>query len=345
MNERITRKVPKPTALVLAGAVAKGAFEAGVLGALADHAAELPICRIIGTSSGALNGALYALGIRAGEEVKAARSLATLWEQSGSWHNALKLDFKEIIERKGLGTAARIRTLMNEAAKGLRSNAGHAIDLQLVTTRLDGDRGSIGAEAATTYEHVARFRDSDFDSEGHRARMFETALGSAAFPGMFAPVDVRGIGLCIDGGAVNNTPIRRALGDGTVERVIVVTAQPLLVPAQGQGLSGLDLVSHFAQILVNERLYRDLRDAESVNHHLAELDALTMAGVSPEVIAKVKAIFGWKPLELVQIRPPDALPGSAFRAFSNESLRREYILAGREAAAIAIRSLLLADAR
>jgi NTE family protein len=344
MNERITRRVPKPTALILAGAVAKGAFEAGVLGALADHAAEVPICRIIGTSSGALNGALYALGIRAAEEVKAARALATLWEQSGSWHNALKLDLREIIERKGLGTAARIRSLLYEAAKGLRGNAGRPIDLQLILTRLDGDRGSIGVEAATTYEHVARFRDSEFDSEGHRARIFETALGSAAFPGMFAPVDVRGIGLCIDGGAVNNTPIKLALGDGTVERVIVVTAQPLLAREQSQALSGLDLVSHFAQILVNERLYRDLRDAESVNRHLAELEALARDGVSPEVIQKVKAIFGWKPLELVQIRPPDALPGSAFRAFSNGSLRREYILAGREAAEIAIRAALKADA-
>ena len=52
------------SALILAGAVAKAAFQAGALEIIA--AAALPIARVCGTSAGALNAAVYAAGIHAG---------------------------------------------------------------------------------------------------------------------------------------------------------------------------------------------------------------------------------------------------------------------------------------
>src|SRR4051812_37685174 len=42
------------TAVILAGAVAKGAFEAGALGGLAPHAETLRITRFVGASAGSL---------------------------------------------------------------------------------------------------------------------------------------------------------------------------------------------------------------------------------------------------------------------------------------------------
>src|SRR5215468_7254604 len=50
-----------PIAVVLAGAVAKGAFEAGAIRALAD--ADVQVLRVIGASSGALNGTVLAASV------------------------------------------------------------------------------------------------------------------------------------------------------------------------------------------------------------------------------------------------------------------------------------------
>jgi NTE family protein len=177
---------------------------------------------------------------------------------------------------------------------------------------------------------VAEFADQDFDSDQGRDRIFRTALGSAAFPALFTPVDVPGVGLCVDGGAVNNTPIKHAIKGGA-ERIIVVTPEPMKIPAP-EPLGGVNLISQLAELLINERLYRDLHDAGSVNGYLRQLDALALGGVSPDAIQKVKDVFGWAPLEVVQIRPPELLDGSVFSAFSSAAQMKGYIEAGREAA-------------
>ncbi|HKO89964.1 MAG TPA: patatin-like phospholipase family protein, partial [Polyangiaceae bacterium] len=214
-----------------------------------------------------------------------------------------------------------------------------SIDLELVLTVLKGEAGDIAGTPATTFEHVARFADDQFDTQQGRAEVFATALGSGAFPLLFAPVEVAGVGSCIDGGVVNNTPIKRALTGGGIERIIVVTPEPLKNPAP-EPLRGTKFITQLAEIVINERLYRDLRDAESINTYLRQIDGLRERGVPPDVIQQVKDIFGWVPLEIVQIRPARALDGSAFSAFSHPQQLKAYVEAGRAAAAAALDTLL-----
>jgi hypothetical protein len=57
-------------ALILAGAVAKGAFHAGAISVLAER--EVAVTRIVATSDGALNAAVLAAGIATGRVVHAA---------------------------------------------------------------------------------------------------------------------------------------------------------------------------------------------------------------------------------------------------------------------------------
>lgn len=327
------------TALILAGAVAKGAFEAGVLEVLSEQLEHIPIVSIVAASAGALNGAVYAAGIRHGSEHLVAARLVELWQHEASWHNVLKVSPLDILHGVGLGTGERLLPLMQRAVDDLPLVRRRPIQLQLVLTALEGAAGNIGAQPATTFEHAASFRDEQFDTESGRTEVFQAALGSGAFPLLFAPVELSGVGVCVDGGLVNNTPIKHAIEAGGVERIIVVTAEPMEFPAP-EPLRGAKLFSQLAEALINERLYRDLREAHAINGYLERLDGLADSKVPLDVIEKVKAIFGWVPLEIVQIRPSKPLDGSAFSAFSNTAQLKEYVAAGREAAREALRSLL-----
>ena len=327
------------TAVILAGAVAKGAFEAGVLDVLAPHVEALGITRVIGASAGALNASVLAVGLRTRAEVQAARSMVDLWSDEATWHNVVDLNLRDIWTRTGFATAERVLGLMRRAVEGLHSKEPRKVAVSLVVTALAGKTQTLLGQPATTFEGAVTFTDTELDTPGDRERLLHTAVASAAFPVLFAPVDVRGVGPSIDGGAVNNAPVKLALDDPAVSRIVVVSPEPLLVKPPAP-LASLNLVGHIAEILINERVYRDLRAAETVNGYLAALDALRAEGIPPETIERVKAVFGWRPLELVQIRPAAALEGNAFEAFGDHRLRREYVEAGRNAAREKLGALL-----
>lgn len=327
------------TAVILAGAVAKGAFEAGALQTLAPHVEKLGITRVVGASAGALNASLFAIALRERAELEVTRRLVELWSDSATWHNVLDVNLHDIWTRTGLGSADRVLDLMQRAVKGVHSTEPRPMGLALVVTALGGTQGNIGSDAATSFECVVRFDNSLFDDPRERERMFKTALASAAFPVLFAPVEVPGVGLCIDGGAVNNGPVRLALDGSGVDRILVISPEPLIIEPPAP-LAGFNLLGHIAEILINERLYRDLHDAESVNTYLKNLEQLRSEGVPDDIIARVKALFGWRKLEIVQIRPPERLPGNAFDAFGDHEQRLRYIDAGRQAAESQLNKLL-----
>lgn len=319
------------TAVILAGAVAKGAFEAGAIEVLAPHAEALGITRVVGASAGALNAALLAIALHSRAEVEVSKRLVELWSDQATWHNVLDLKLHDIWSLTGLGSADRVVDLMVRAVKGVHSTDPRPLALALVVTALAGSSGNIGGASATSFEAVARFENALFDDPKERERIFKTALASAAFPVLFAPVEVPGVGLCIDGGAVNNGPVRLALDGSGVDRIVVISPEPLLVTPPAP-LAGLNLLGHIAEILINERLYRDLHDAESVNTMLNKVEALKAQGFSDAAVQQVKSALGWRKLEIVQIRPPEKLAGNAFEAFSDQARRLEYIDAGRKAA-------------
>ncbi|MEI9952778.1 MAG: hypothetical protein WDO74_28300 [Pseudomonadota bacterium] len=149
------------------------------------------------------------------------------------------------------------------------------------------------------------------------------------------PVELPGVGPCIDGGTVNNAPISWAVEEGA-DRVIVVTGSPSAQPPEGK-LAFFDLVGKEVDIAINERLFRDLRQARRVNDKLSSLSKeLERQGLPAEQRAAALASLGWKPLEIVEIRPSEPLAGNAFSALGQPALRRDYLDLGRRAAELAL---------
>jgi len=74
---------PSVGELNLGIAVARGAFEAGVIRALAD--ADVKIVRIIASSAGALNGVVLASSVRSQNLRAGAAALHALWRDHATW--------------------------------------------------------------------------------------------------------------------------------------------------------------------------------------------------------------------------------------------------------------------
>jgi predicted acylesterase/phospholipase RssA len=174
--------------------------------------------------------------------------------------------------------------------------------------------------------------------------VFTAATASAAFPFVFAPVQVDARGPCVDGGIVNNTPIKEAIdANPEVDVVYVIAADPAnmeIPPAGAAKLGGIHLGLRLAEMLIDERLVRDLAEAKAVNGWLDVLDRLQRenkidAATRGEII---KGLYPrrrpdtFRKVAIIEIRPEKALEGTAFSAFFKAALRRSYIEDGWSAA-------------
>ncbi|HEX8953904.1 MAG TPA: patatin-like phospholipase family protein [Polyangia bacterium] len=321
------------TAVVLAGGVAKGAFEAGALDVLIERGVRMS--QVVGTSSGSLNATLLAAGIRAGRERDATQRLMSLWRDDASWMRVFHFSLRDVVARTGISDSSEILTLLRREIPLMATAALHPVRLRIVVAALRGVAGSIGGGPATTFEGVLGFSDGDFDADGDRERIYQAAAASSAFPLLFHPVDVAPLGPCYDGGAVNNTPIQLAAAEG-LDEVILISPYPAVFSSM-PALEGVELVSPLVDILIHERVYRDLKAADAANVTIERLQALAAAGtLGPEQLDAVLATLKLRPLRIVAIRPPIELEGNSFTGFLHKRLREDYIAAGRAAALAAL---------
>jgi predicted acylesterase/phospholipase RssA len=323
------------TSVILAGGVVKSAFEAGAIKVLTDRGV-LPT-HVLAASSGALNGIAYAAAIRAGLEREIANRLETLWMEEGDVRHGIDFSAGAVLHRQGVATTDKLVALMRREVEPVAAApALREVAFTVVITSFNGQTNAIDGHPTTTFECEQSFNADDYASAAGRERIYQVCAASAAFPFLFAPVDVPGIGPCVDGGAVNNSPIGIAM-DGGTERVILIAPTAAELPKPGAG-GGVDLISQVAEILIGERLYRDLRQTAIANNVLAGLDRMVASGqLTAAQETAINELLGWKRrVELISIRPPTPLPGNVFSGLIDAKLRAEYVTAGRVAAAAAL---------
>jgi NTE family protein len=323
------------TALVLAGAVAQGAFGAGAVSYLADN--DVRIGPIAATSSGALTAAVVAAGVATGELAYAAGVAKDLWLDHAAWKDIAHVSPADWLHARGVMDTSRVIAIVREGiqrvvehARGRREPA--ATTLTLVMTSLGALANDV--EPLPTYEKAVVFATADLLAPTKWDAIATAAAASATFPGVFAPTIVDGTP-CIDGGAVNNAPISYALDDPGVRRVIVVTSESSHPPETRIG--GAELIEKLADIVIHERIAHDLAVANKTNALLKDVKAaLESTGATDETRAEVLRALGWRELDLRVIRPAPPLSGTSFSGFSDRALRQEYIEAGARAAAVAL---------
>lgn len=170
-------------AFVLGGGGLLGAHEVGMLAALADKGIEPDV--VLGTSIGAVNGALYA----ADPGPAGVERLRELWRDSeGLWSGGA-------LQR--LTTLARTRTYLQPFGP-MRDRLAAVLPVEMVE------------ELACPFQCVAASIERAAEHWFTEGPLAEVVLASCAVPGVLPPVLV-GDEHFIDGGIVNSIPVSRAV--------------------------------------------------------------------------------------------------------------------------------------
>jgi NTE family protein len=201
--ERAEAPWSTPTALILSGGGAKGAWEAGVATALLERG--LPVRLVAGSSAGALNAAMLADGrldrleaLWRGvtrEQVYALRPAVFFAGLLPGWLTLLAVD--------------RAGSLLDAAP--LR---------ELIAASVDFDRvRASSTELLVVATDLARHDKRLFDN---RSVSVDALMASAAVPGLFPPVSVDGT-MLVDGGLTGRAPVLDALAPPrTLGRAVVL---------------------------------------------------------------------------------------------------------------------------
>jgi NTE family protein len=301
----------------------------------------MPVASVVGTSAGALNAAVFAAGVATGRVKHAAQVAQEVWLDHASWSDIVSPSLGELLHGQVPFDAKRIRQMLAEALARIIDTTvapnqppRRDVHLRLIATDLLGHLKNEEAPdepAQTTFERSFAFTGADFTASTARSQILDCATASATFPVLFAPSKVDGRPY-IDGGAVNNAPVSYAIEPFSSRRLVVLSGQPAEMDPPSS-LSVVGLLPHVVEILINERLFRDLRAARRTNRKLAAVEeALSHGNVPEEVRARVRTALDWQPLDIVEIRPLSALEGNAFAGFGSAELRRSYFDEGKRRA-------------
>ena len=286
------------TVVVLAGAVARGPFEAGALSELLPQVLDdLSNTVFLGTSAGAINAvswARFATPKRALREV--GRDVEGLWRS---------IDYDEVLRPLSTTTLGDVVGLLRGFLTGqsatslldaspLRKTVQRELDSDAIAANLAGKgvRGvgvvatACGAKVASGRSHLflqtapqqpLRFQSSpDSSIDIYPAQLnVEHVLASSAVPVFFQPVRMQVENkwqYYIDGGVRLNTPIWPAVALGA-DRIIVVSSHTAHYARNESSPEQFGMADAFARVLhtvLADGMIEDLRRLREANHRVRQ---------------------------------------------------------------------------
>jgi NTE family protein len=228
----LARLLPAPVFFVMAGGGAHGAVQWGALQALSQT--DLVPDAIIGTSAGALTGAILAEDLASG-----VHRIAYVWGQIGMGH---------LVGEKWL-----TRGLGSVRSPGLVS---HETEIETLKAILSTDRiEDLEVDFAAVATDLATGRPHLFES----GPLIPALLASSAIPGVLPPVEIEDR-LYVDGLASANLPAVPAVERGAGSIVVLDTGTREVGEV---ATSATKVLARVAVIMAMSQRRRQLRDAAS----------------------------------------------------------------------------------
>lgn len=218
-----------PIGFVLGGGGSLGASQVGMLQALAEQSITADL--IVGTSVGALNGAVVAH-----DPAGAVDRLTQAWT-----HMTRKAVFPGNLLAQAW-TLRRTRTHLFPSA-GLVAVMASFLKADTFFADLAVPFGAVTTDLATAAPHVIT-----------TGPLLPALLASSAIPAIYAPVDYDGRRLC-DGGVAANVPMRQALAMGARSLVVLDNSFPGHLPPPPQ--TAADAVYYAAFVMMHTQAVLD----------------------------------------------------------------------------------------
>ncbi|WP_405064985.1 patatin-like phospholipase family protein [Kribbella sp. NBC_01510] len=315
---------PRRVAVVVAGAGARGGYEAGVLSVLLPclEAAGVVPTLFVGTSAGAINATLYAAAAHL-PAVEQGEAVLEVWRNIRT-HHVFRSPMKTGIGSTGkwVGQLLRIRGLTLTSlldTSPLRQLARTVVKWDQLRTNLDDGRIALavvttsGADNRTVVfvdRGGADLPPSD-DSrpiDYRRAKIGpDHVLASAAIPVVFPPVRVPAedgtpSGWYIDGGVRLNTPLKPALAL-EADAVVIVANHPAFDAA-----SGIEHTQPGTPPDVDDTLVRVI-DAALVDRMIEDVNTLAkinvQVGAAEQLGSSGQSVANHAVVPFLAIGPPD----------------------------------------
>jgi NTE family protein len=218
------------TALVLGGGGTRGAVQIGMLQVLAEYG-FVPD-RIYGSSVGAVNGVAFAgdptrRGVERMTDIWVGLTRDAVYPQ-GRLHGP----WLYLQQRDSVYPNSGLRKIVVEGINFERLEDA-VVPVEVVATSLTD-----GQERWFTYGSAV-----------------EAVLASSAVPAIFPPVEIDGE-LYIDGGVVNNVPLRRAIDAGATRIVVLLCTPPAHTPVLPK--RPVEAMLNALMIAIHARFVRDL---------------------------------------------------------------------------------------
>lgn len=288
------------TVVVIAGAVARGAYEAAALTAILPRVLpDLESTIILGTSAGAINAVLWAQGASKG------RPLAEVGaEVEAVWKTIHRDDVFGILSADPIKARLRGQSphgLLNTSP--LKQTAARILDpLKIAANVSDGAVRGVGVVATLCPQNGSGGRSRlffmgpdaptpPFDEGGSidfvpTTRLLpEHVLASAAVPVLFPAVEVTSppaaAGWYVDGGVRLNTPIKPAVDLGATRLVVVSSFAAAYPPAPTRATEQPtvpDVAAQSIHALLGDGMIEDLRRLKQVNALVAKRSAQSPGG-------------------------------------------------------------------
>ena len=193
-----------PTAVILSGGGAKGAYEAGVIAVLAER--RVPLRIAAGSSAGALSAAMLVAG--------RADRLEAMWR---SIRREQVYSIRAPVFLAGLLPGWLTLLALNGPSSLLDPQPLR----ELISTSLDLERvRNSSVRLLVTATDLVRRETRVFDNQ---TVTVDALMAATAVPGAFPPVDVDGAVL-VDGGLTSRAPVIEALEARPVGRALVVVS-------------------------------------------------------------------------------------------------------------------------
>ncbi|MBH0780693.1 patatin-like phospholipase family protein [Nocardia bovistercoris] len=300
---------PRRVSVVVAGAGARGGYEAGVLSVLVPRlrGAGVEVVDFVGTSAGAINATIFAALAHLPAEQQARRALR-VWRgitvsdvfrspsiglprlagsAAGQFLHIPGVQLTHLLDTAPLRrTAERVVDW-----KSLRANIDSGITtLAVVATSGADNRTVVFVDRAdrTSLPQTDDERPIDYVSAEITA---EHVLASAAIPIAFPPVhvsDPRRAGWYLDGGIRLNAPLKPAIALGT-DAIAMVATHPVVdattsAPADERPIDVDDVVVRLMDAALVDRMIEDMRTLDKVNMLVDGTESTTATGRPRQVI-------------------------------------------------------------